>query len=395
MTRDKNIQLDFLAKLLGLIGASISLIGTLIGFGRVWQGDLSWLTGILLAAGFSSSIVSCAYIAFKRTRPLVEGGKGTWQYQHARPFALAGLILISLVLTGMVGYFFGSNVSTPAPKSIPPVSLISLRYSINNYDPRIVDLRTASISGIPSTAGEALRLFDLYVSSPANAQGCVVQAEIYVNNKIIGVTPSTPLRAGITKLGDVKVESYNDGTVPKAWKIQPDWENLFVFVITYRSGEVIDRNLTIIHLSADGTAWLLDPPSINFASIVYGMNNGPDLVLDLRDASKLGLSARPSDKLTLREIWYNSNATSNSGTVHVEAFLTSDGYNPSTLQITPSIAIRKGIHKIEFAPMTWVIPEGKQTLDLTIYRDDGAVMDMLLLPLKPEGSPGLIRVKDK
>jgi len=47
--------------------------------------------------------VSCAYLAFKRTPPLVEGGKGTWQYLRWRPWALAGIVVILSLTAGGVG----------------------------------------------------------------------------------------------------------------------------------------------------------------------------------------------------------------------------------------------------------------------------------------------------
>jgi hypothetical protein len=281
-----------------------------------------------------------------------------------------------------------TSTPTPAntPESPPSVALVSLRYIVDNYDPRMVDLRTASSSGIPGTAGRALRLFDLFVSVPADAPEYVIQAEIYVNSQIVGATSSTPLQAGTTNLGDVNILSYNDGTVPNAWRIQPDWKDLLVFLVTYREGRVVDRYLTTIRLSADGDAWLIDPPNMNFASIVYAVNDGPELALDLRNAERVGLGVRPHDKLTLREIWYHSNASSDRTFIYAEASLLAEGkiFDRDSYQATPQNVIRRGINKFDFSPLSWTIPDDRRFLDLTLYRSDGAVMDMLILPLMSE-----------
>jgi hypothetical protein len=254
----------------------------------------------------------------------------------------------------------------------------------------MIDLRTASSSGIPATPGQALRLLDIWFSVPENAPAYGVQAEIYANNQLIGSTSLKPLVAGTAQLGDVLIERYNHGTVRQAWSVQPDWKDLLVFLITYRDGKVADRNLTMIHLDASGTAWLLDPPNLNFASIIYAVSDGPALILDLRDAEKAGLSIRPGDKLTLMEIWYDSNADSDLE-VHAEAYMSSKGFDSSTFQATQSNVIQKGIHKLDPTPLSWTIPDSKQFLVVTLVRSDNAVTDRLILPLKPEGNPGLIR----
>jgi hypothetical protein len=249
----------------------------------------------------------------------------------------------------------------------------------------MVDLRTVASNGIPATAGRALRLFDLFVSVPADAPEYQVQAEIYANNQIIGSTPPMSLLAGTRELGDVKIEKYNDGKVPDAWTIQSEWKDLRIFLVTYREGIGVDRNLTTIRLNPDGTAWLIDPPNMNLASIVYTINDGPEIILDLRNAESAGLGVKTNDRLTLIEIWYHSNASSDQVTAFAEASLLREGeyFDSETDQATQKTIIQKGIHKLD-SPLSWIIPEDRRSLDLTLYRSDNTAMDGLTLPLKSE-----------
>ncbi len=281
-----------------------------------------------------------------------------------------------------------TNTSTLAntPALPPAVSLVGLSYSLDGYNPRMIDLRTASSSGISVLPGLALKLFDLFVSVPADAPEYKVQAEIYINNRILGSTPSTPLLAGITKLGDVEIENYNNGKIPDAWTIQQDWKDLQVFLVTYREGVPVDRNLTTIRLNPDGASWLIDPPNMNLASIVYTVNDGPEMIVDLRTAESAGLDVKPNDKLTLKEIWYHSNADSDRVTAFAEACLLREGesFDSATDLATQKNTIQKGVHRLESSLMSWTIPEDRRFLDLTLYRSDDTVMDGLTLPLKSE-----------
>jgi hypothetical protein len=292
------------------------------------------------------------------------------------------------------------STATPVPVPSPPrVALVGISYVVEDGGPYRVDLRTASTSGIPVEAGQALRLSDLWFLSPEDAPDYGVQAEIYANERLLGSTSPKPLIAGLTKLDSVQIESYYDGQYPTSWDVQPDWKDLQVFLITYRNGQVVDRNLTTIHLAAGGTAWFIEPPNVRFASIVYSVNDGSQIVLDMRDASEAGLGAGPGDKLTLQEIWYDSNATRPDHTVQAEMYIFAPpgGFNSETDQATPPIAVLRDIHKLNSEPLNWTVPDKKpgeeQFMDLTLYRDDGAVMDNLVLPLGLPGQHGLVPVK--
>jgi len=104
---------DSIKKLPGWITGLIAFVTAVVGFVKLWQGDTGLVTIVLLAVGAGGGILGCAYLAFKRTPPLVEGGKGTWQYPRWRRWALAGLLIIPLLAVGGVGYHLYQQAQPP------------------------------------------------------------------------------------------------------------------------------------------------------------------------------------------------------------------------------------------------------------------------------------------
>lgn len=292
----------------------------------------------------------------------------------------------ALIVIGVL--YIGLNYKPPSTLTISP-SLISLRYEVDNFDPRIVDLRTASSSGIPVRSGQALQLLDVWVWVPQDAPEYGVQAEVYVKDQFIGFTSSEPLLAGPIQLGDVTVKDFHHGDYADAWRVQEDWTDLTIVLVTVHGNKVMGSTRTTIHLDPSGMAWLLDPPDLSFASVVYTINDGPVLVLDLRDADEAGFDIRPGDVLTLREIWYHSNMSSGD-TVQAQAYLTLAGFDLDTYKATRPNPIQEGFHALDFTPLSWSIPDDKDKLVLSLVRSNGVVMDRLVLPLR-QGSPGLVR----
>jgi tetratricopeptide (TPR) repeat protein len=103
VTDNNRNWLDSIKKLPGWITGFIAFVTAMVGFVKLWQGDTGLVTIVLLAIGVGGGTLGCAYLAFKRTPPLVKGGKGTWQYPRWRPWALAGLVIIPLLTMGGVG----------------------------------------------------------------------------------------------------------------------------------------------------------------------------------------------------------------------------------------------------------------------------------------------------
>jgi hypothetical protein len=292
--------------------------------------------------------------------------------------------LLPYIFIAAVSFLIGTLI-TQKVSSPPLVSLISISFEAGDVAPRRVDLRTVSTSGIPVKTGQALRLFDLWFSAPKSASQYIVQAEIYtINGTLLGSTSPVPLVAGQTKLGVVTIKAFNDGTLPTAWKVQQDWKDLQVYLITYLNGKVAGRSMTTIHLAEDGKAWFIDPPYISLFSIVYSVNDGPEIMLDLRDAETVGIKAGPGDTLTLEEIWYDSINSCQECTVQGEATFLALGeeFDPGTYKVTDPTVVRQGFHKLDFTPMIWKIPSNKQSMGLALYRDDETRLDGQILPLK-------------
>jgi hypothetical protein len=285
--------------------------------------------------------------------------------------------------------------ATPASPAVsatlpPPVSLVSLRYVTDGWDPRMVDLRTASTSGIPVTPGRALQLLDLWVGVSHDAPEYLVQAEVYVRDQFIGCTSGERLVASAVQLGDVTANSFQHDVYTDAWRVQEDWTDLVIVLVTYRGDDVIGRTRTTIHLNPNGASWIIDPPNLNFASIVYAINDGPPLVLDLRSEDWAGLDAGPGDILTILEIWYHSNAEG--GKVYIDCHMKKDisGTDHTVPQYTDSYEIQDGIHQLDDLTLSLTIPDDMNFLVLKLVRDDATVMQTLILSLDSQESPGLI-----
>jgi tetratricopeptide (TPR) repeat protein len=105
--------LNSIKKLPGWIAGLITFVTAVVGFVKLWQGDTGLVTIVLLAVGAGGGTLGCIYLAFKRTPPLVEGGKGTWQHPRWRPWALAGLVIIPLLTAGGVGYHLYQQAQPP------------------------------------------------------------------------------------------------------------------------------------------------------------------------------------------------------------------------------------------------------------------------------------------
>jgi hypothetical protein len=305
---------------------------------------------------------------------------------------IGGIVLMVIGL----GYILIEG-ERPQPSTVSP-SLISLSYIAEDWDPHLVDMRSASSSGIPVSAGDSLQLFDLWISVPEDVPQHTVQAEIYAGDERIGYTERVALIAdkaypGLAQLGKVTIEKYNHATVLEAWRVQAAWKDLEVVLATYHNDQLVASTRTAVRLDVKGKAWLVAPPNADFASIVYQVNDGPPLVLDLRDAETAGLGTNPGDRLALLEVWYSSNASGgNRDMIQFEGYLSSGTFDRSTLQGSKLSILEQGTHKLAgFTPMIWTIPDGKDYLVATLFRNDRAIMKRLMLPLSLPNGSGLVR----
>ncbi|MFQ6058738.1 MAG: tetratricopeptide repeat protein [Anaerolineae bacterium] len=105
--------LDFITKLPSWIMGFIAFVSAVVGFIKLWQGDTGLVTIVLLTIGVGGVWLGCAILAFKRTSPLVPGGKGLWKYPRWRPWALASVFVIPFLIAGGAYYYRYQQAQPP------------------------------------------------------------------------------------------------------------------------------------------------------------------------------------------------------------------------------------------------------------------------------------------
>jgi hypothetical protein len=326
-----------------------------------------------------------------------------------------GLIIVALALVLIFGPRAQNSGQTPSPSpeqgtvsntppDIPPVSLVGLNYTVDSDDTRSLDLRTASSEGILKLPDDRLRFTDLRVFVPSNAPDYQVRADFYVGNDdqtLIGSSETRVVKQGNNSLGNVTLtKGFQYGDSVDTWRVRKDWENITIKLITIHGKDEVESNWYYVKLnSQDDLSWFYAPPNVTFASVIYAIDDGPDQVLDFRaDANDANytqaISATHPFTLTLREVWYKSNAQRNDQKMTLHAYLTDSDYNDETKHWTDTMDIQGGIRKASsFAhaqpgssPSSWVIPADFATKNyrLVMYwiRDDGASTDGLSVPIR-------------
>ncbi len=274
----------------------------------------------------------------------------------------------------------------PTPTVMQPTiggfSLISMNYIIDNWNPRIIDLRTAGTSGIDIHPGDSLRLFDLWITSPDGLTGSV-RAEIYVNGQQFGATPLQILKSGVMQLEPI--ENPNDPGSDWTLNIQDGWDSVEIKLNLYSNTSLIGTQTTEISLegasSGTGTAWLNAAPYTHVSSIIYTVNDGPDIVMSLPYALANGIQVSSGDQLNIKEIWYRTNNNGPAKDISIKAYLSSglpdSGRTIESLQnpLKPSWG-----QFVFDTPFSWTIEEGKVFISLTIYKDNYYVLENFNIP---------------
>lgn len=338
------------------------------------------LLGVALGFGAKSS-----YVDIETDKPI----------SNRRKIFLA--VGISLFIGGLAWIITegikASSKSFDPSASVLQVNLVGISFMAGDWNPRMVDLRTAASEGIHAEPDISLKLFDVRVAVseniPADYQA---QAEVYANdNEFIGKTSVVPLHAGeVIELGDVIPTSYKHDTIAGNWRVQDNWGELTVLVNVYKKGSeaVVQSTKTQIKLTGpDSKSWLLSPPYASFASIVYQVNDDEKQMMDFRTIDTDGIHVQPEDRLRIWEIWYHTTTDLDTITLVAEAYISEDGFNSETHQQTEEQIFLSGAHNLMASqPFDWTIAPEYTSLVITLSRENGndysTVLDRYVIPLK-------------
>lgn len=264
-------------------------------------------------------------------------------------------------------------------------SLVSVSFAVDGWNPHMVDLRTAREIGIPVVHGNALKFFDLYVYEPKDTTSTMLQIEFYATGGgFIGHTERLSLVPGMNRFEKVELQSFQDGVVTDAWKVQPEWKVITAVLIYFDENNVkIGASDMGIRLNPESRTWLTSSPDVSFASIAYTVNDGAEMWMDMHQALSGGLNLHPEDKLKITQIWYRAEEANPGVLVGVEAYLTDSQFNRNTYINNPNYPLEEGLHLLSnFSnPIEWVIKSENNMLLVTLARSDGVVVDRLEIPV--------------
>lgn len=333
--------------------------------------------------------------ACKKERPNVKSwlespGKNLSRPSIARPvlyiFGSSGIVLLG------IGVVLVSAVSPP-----PPVTLLGMRYMIGDWDPRQLDLSAAAVSGIPASGNDSLQFMGLAIGVAQNAPEFTVKAEVYNDETLVGYSDPVPLLQGQKIDSLFIVEAYQHPIIPAAWQVQPAWKTLRLSLVVEKDGRSPTTANTTIRLNPLGDAWYIEPPTGQITTIVYSVNHGAPLVLDLRTlGAGNGINVASGDTLTIHNVWYHAvEWTQKYATLQLEAHLNTGNYDWETAQKSTPVTFQAGIHPLLSSdPFEWIVPEGRENLTIWLARNDRTVLDKLNIPLASQATAGLIPIEE-
>ena len=264
-------------------------------------------------------------------------------------------------------------------------SLVGMSFSVDGWNPHLVDLRNAETIGIPVYPNNALKFFDLYVYAPEDPKSTKLQVEFYApDDEFIGSTERLPLVSGINRFEKVNVLAYQDPNTANAWQTQPEWAVISAVLIYYDEHNTkLDAQTIRVRLNPKSRAWLTTSPDVTFTSIAYTANGDGENWMDIRQALTNGLGLSPNEKLTITQIWYRAEDSAEGVFLGVEAYLTNSQFNRNTYVNNPNNPLEKGLHMLSNfqAPFEWTLSAEDTLLILTLARSDGFVVDRLEIPV--------------
>jgi hypothetical protein len=301
-------------------------------------------------------------------------------------------MFFSLLLFGFAAYEIKSIfIPTPIVVTTPNASLTSISYSYAGWKPRMIDLRTASTLGIAAREKDLLQFFDVWVSSNANVNnlGYQVKAKLYAGEELIGETEPQVMQPGVFQLGGIKLIQYADGNHPNSLVVQKGWDALSLKVVCLENTKEVSETVSTIRFSTTDRSYLVAPPQAYVLSIAFSINDEDPRLLDLTEAPTKGIGVSAGTTFEIRSIKVRTNMVAPEKWMRAEAYI-SEGTWESEI-ISKSISFSESVINIPFdEPMRWQITDKDKFLVLTLYREDGAVLDTYDIPLKATSETSLI-----
>ena len=97
-------SLDWIKKLPSWISGAIGLTTAVIGFVKLLRGDYALGITILGILTVVSLFFLFLYLAFARTQPLIEGGRGVYRFEKYRLWAIAGLVFTFAIAASTLAF---------------------------------------------------------------------------------------------------------------------------------------------------------------------------------------------------------------------------------------------------------------------------------------------------
>lgn len=121
--------IEWIKKFPDWVKATIGLVTIIIGFVIAFRTDYYLSILVVGTLILVSLLFLFIYLAFTKTPPLVEGGKGVHRYEKYRPIAFVGILIIILIICSLIALrpsrsfvitaLAGTATSQPTPTTIP------------------------------------------------------------------------------------------------------------------------------------------------------------------------------------------------------------------------------------------------------------------------------------
>ena len=272
---------------------------------------------------------------------------------------------------------------------IRSVSLMSMKYMTGDWNPREINLLTVADDGISVAPGVSLRLFDIMILVPKEADQYYIGAEVYGGGDLIGTSGFQRVNTGLVKLNDFKLrENYIDPDVPdkNAWETRNNWDKLDLYVYLYPNDQPGVKSVstlhTVIRIRDGGGSWYLKPPYAHIVGLEYSINGEQTQSMDLVNILDVGLPVTAGDEIVITKVWYKANSEAYGQKIQLEAYLTAQGYNSDRLKTSPLFYQQSGVFDVpDISGFTWVLLPDEKRLIITLSSEDRTVLDRFVIPV--------------